>query len=77
MKLSCALFCYVSETGFLCSPGCPGTHKDLPASASGMLEVAQLGFYAMNENIGKVLLSRVLAVNQMHSAAIDIDRYTL
>jgi hypothetical protein len=42
-----------------------------------MLEVAQLGFYAMNENIGKVLLSRVLAVNQMDSAAIDFDRYTL
>jgi hypothetical protein len=40
------LFIYFFETGFLCSPGCPGTHfvdqailkfKNLPASVSKVL----------------------------------------
>jgi hypothetical protein len=40
------LFCFDFETGFLCSPGCPGTHsvdqaglelRNLPASVSQVL----------------------------------------
>jgi hypothetical protein len=59
------LFCFVCfcffETGFLCSPGCPGTHfvdqaglelRNLPASASQMLELkacaSSKGFYPLS-----------------------------